>query len=444
MQFRPALFAMKIRAKILSIIALAATASTALFAQPEPIRLDLRAALERAELANFDVLIGREQLEVARQGAVRARSGLLPQVDLEAGQSRNQAPLPPSPSYDRIRDNFDAVLRAQLSLLDMNRIADNKLAKYSVEIAGYNFEEVIQSVLEGIARAYFTHYRNTRRMEVLQANLERDLVLLDIARNQLEAGVATPIDVTRAEVRVAADELELQVQETLTYESELNIKRILNLDLDRPVVLEGMPEPSSAPLDSATRIGVQEILLDRPDYAAEALTLERSRYARKAAAWESLPALTLSGSWGYGSESWTDDMEEQWSIRLGLNVPIFTGFRIRANKLEADAFIRQQEQVLAQLEQDVGAAFRLAIENLRSRLRQIQIAERRRDLNLRELELARARFQEGVADNRDVVDAQANLAEALDGVVEAAYLYHLGRLNLARVRGDVRYLIANE
>ena len=58
-----------------------------------------------------------------------------------------------------------------------------------------------------------------------------------------------------------------------------------------------------------------------------------------------------------------------------------------------------------------------------------------------QLRLARARYHEGVADNREVVEAQNQLAIAADNVVDATYQYNLSRVELARARGDVRNIL---
>ena len=55
--------------------------------------------------------------------------------------------------------------------------------------------------------------------------------------------------------------------------------------------------------------------------------------------------------------------------------------------------------------------------------------------------VARTRFLEGVADNREIIDAQAALAGSNDEMVEAVYQYNLSRLELAMVRGDVRLVV---
>ena len=40
-----------------------------------------------------------------------------------------------------------------------------------------------------------------------------------------------------------------------------------------------------------------------------------------------------------------------------------------------------------------------------------------------------------------MVDAQNQLAEASDGLVEAVFQYNLARVELARVKGDVRTIL---
>ncbi len=415
----------------------------------QAVELDLAGALSRARDANFAILMERENVESLRQSARRARAELLPQVTASAAQSRAMQPnvggftedLPGIPPR-RFTNRFDALLRARLSTLDATRLADYRVARYDQELAAFDLESTVQDILEAIADAFFSHVRNLARLDVIEANIERDRALLELSENQFDAGVATPIDVTRAEVQLSQNELALLQQETVVFESEMRIKRILNIDLGAE--LRVIPPPlSEAALDSARVLGLQTVLRKNAEYQRANRTLERNQYARRAISWERLPNLELTGEWGYAARNLTGDMREQWRIQAGVSVPIFEGFRIQANQLQADAAIRRQEFAVASLETELDADLRLARQDLRSRFSQINIARKQLELSERELELARTRFEEGVADNRDVVSAQANLAAAEDGVVEAEYFYNRARLRLARISGDVSRVAAN-
>lgn len=415
-------------------------------AGPE-VFLTLRDVFDRVEVENFQVLLNRESIEDARQAALRDRAALLPKISLEAFQARTQFSnvgtgfsdfAPRFPPLNR----FDAKITGVLSLLNPNDLATWRLSKYQHEISELAYRERLQEILDQTARAYYTHLRNLRRMEVIDANIERDRVLLDLARTQFQAGVTSPIDVTRAEVQLAANRKERLQQETVVMQSDLELKKILNFDLSITLQLDDR-EPAETLAALAGDDTLQDILDARPDYLKTSYELKRNRFARKAAGWEILPTIQLFGEWGYASEKAFDGRDEEaWLGGVAFTVPIFEGFRIQSNKRRANALIRLQEYAVRDIELRVKSDHLLARQDVQSRFAQIDIARRKLELSDEELDLARTRFTQGVADNRDVVDAQANLAGAGDELVESIYQYNLSRLALAGIRGDARLLLS--
>jgi outer membrane protein TolC len=166
--------------------------------------------------------------------------------------------------------------------------------------------------------------------------------------------------------------------------------------------------------------------------------LEREELATRASKREHLPSLELAGQWGYASETIADDMKDQWAIQLGVSMPVFEGFRIQSQTRAQESIVRQKEIQLEELRDQIESDYRLALQNLRSSVQQVEVSSRTLSLSEREFELARIRFEEGVADNSDVVVAQASLANAEDTLVEAEFYYVLALVNLARVEGNVR------
>ncbi|MEC9359041.1 MAG: TolC family protein, partial [Pseudomonadota bacterium] len=70
------------------------------------------------------------------------------------------------------------------------------------------------------------------------------------------------------------------------------------------------------------------------------------------------------------------------------------------------------------------------------RAEQVDAAASTRSLAERELTLARDRFSQGVADNIEVVSAQASLTEARAGYVQALAGFQQARVNLAAALGQ--------
>jgi outer membrane protein TolC len=183
----------------------------------------------------------------------------------------------------------------------------------------------------------------------------------------------------------------------------------------------------------------------RADFLAAQKALEATKLDVRTARYERLPALNLTGSYGYASAKYDDaDKQDQWSAGIGLTMPIFDGLRAGADKRIAMSRQRAQEMRLHSLELQISAELRLAQQDANSRNAQIAVAEKSLRLAQEELRLAQQRYQNGVADNREVVEAQTRLAVADDNLVEAVYLYNLSRVEMARARGDVRTVIAEK
>jgi outer membrane protein TolC len=423
----------------------------------DTITLGFKEALALAPEANFQILLAREGVVTQTEVTRSTRSALLPQVRLEANQGRSMVPTHVDPfteiigSDDRgdpvffperfFVNRFDAVLRTRMSLLNTRSMDDWKISKLSLRATEWRLQDTTEEILEQIAIAYFNHWRNQRRMEVIDANLERDRVLLQIASDQKDAGVATALDVTRAEVGLAGNELVRLQQETTLLDSALTLKQILNLPLEKDLVVKVAPafEDQEAIAFEEDRFNL--LLENRPDYQQILTELEREELAVKAARREHLPSVELSGEWGYAAKTISDDMEEQWGIQLGVSMPVFEGYRIDAQKRLTASALRQKQIERDDLESRIEAEYRFRLQQLYSSARQVEVAQRTRDLTEREFALERIRFEEGVADNSNVVIAQSNLADAEDTLVEAEFQYILARINLARVEGDVMQLV---
>jgi outer membrane protein len=170
--------------------------------------------------------------------------------------------------------------------------------------------------------------------------------------------------------------------------------------------------------------------------------LEQNKLEVKAARFGRLPSLALIGNYGYATATVFDGNDAKvWSGSLAMSVPVFDGLRTKSLTNYALSRRRAQELRVHDLENQISAELRLARQDATSRLAQISVAEKGLALASEELELAQKRFEQGVADNREIIEAQARLSDASDNLVEAVYRYNVSRVELARARGDVRFIL---
>jgi outer membrane protein len=408
--------------------------------------LTLEQALASVDRVNLNVLLSRENAAQSLELVRQQRANVLPLITASAQQRRTQGVSIATVvvASGRPASRFDALVSGSYALFDAELLSALKSAKVGVQVAEATYHSVVQSVLADVAQTYFAHLRNLRRLDVLDANIARARSLLQLANNQLVAGVATQIDVTRAEAQVALAEQARLQQVTTLYESELLLKRLLDIQPGNELRLQDF---------QVRRVGAglfafseqQTAFEKRADYLAAQKALEQSRVNVRTATYERLPSLSLNGNYGVASAKFNDDnKQEQWSAILGVSLPIFDGLRAGADRRVALSRQRAQALRVHNLELQISSELRLALQDAGSRNAQITVAEKNLSLAREELRLAQMRYQQGVADNREVVEAQNRLAVADDNFVEAIFQYNLSRVELARSKGDVRAVLAEK
>lgn len=392
---------------------------------------------------NLELLIQDEGVRRALEQTYQRRAALLPQFGLRADQTRNQRAVDQFSGNAGMNfrpfNSFGSRIEASVSLIDAQRYADFRLAKLAHSIEKLDYEVAVQDILDQAVMLYFTHLRDKRRIEIVESNIEREQQLLDLARQQFEAGVAVKIDVTRAEVRLATVRRSLMEAQTDAEESILLLKSLLDLDLDLDVTLDRSLVDGVKSPPALKRYGKMEDLTElRPELKSQQMQLDQAILAKRATNWQRLPTISLFADWGYDSNTAFDDKEgEAWMVGIQASMPIWEGGRIAAENREARAVVRQNEYAIRQLRNSIERQFKFAILEMDSRYAQIEIARDEVRLGKDEVEQARERYHEGLADNRELIDAQQRLADAENSHLRAIYLYGLSRLAFARAIGSV-------
>ena len=410
----------------------------------EPVALTLEQALGSVERVSLNVLLGREAAAQSLEAANQARSANLPVLNASAQQRRSQGVSIATVvvTSGRPANRFDALISGNYALYDPRLRSAADAARAGSEAAQATYQATVQSVLADVATAYFANLRNRRRLEVLDANIKRANGILELARNQLAAGVATQIDVTRAEAQLAIAEQARLQQVTTLVAGDLVLKRLLDLEPGRELQLEDF-DMRRGGAGLYTFSDEKSLFERRAEYLAAQRTLEQNRLSVKSAEYQRLPSLSLNGNMGLAAPRFDDgSKQEQWAFGVAVSVPIFDGLRTGADRRIALSRQRAQEARLHALELQISSELRLAVQDAASRNAQVGVAEKTLGLAQEELRLARQRYQQGVADNREVLEAQTRLAEAGDNLVDAVFRYNLSRVELARARGDVRSVLA--
>ena len=282
--------------------------------------------------------------------------------------------------------------------------------------------------------AYLLVISDAATVDSIRAQVTTAQTLYQNDVDQNKAGVIASIDVLRAQV-----ELQTQQQRLIAVQNQLSIDK---LALARVIGLPNgqefhwqtrshMRRWRESRLDQA----LQQAYATRPDYLSAKLQVRSAELARQAAAAENYPSLSTATNYGdIGSPNFGTS-HGTFSFAATLNIPVFEGTRVRADKLQADAALSQRKAELADLEGRIDDEVRAAFFNLQSSSDLVTVAKSNIDLADETLSQAQDRFKAGIADNLEVVQAQESVASANQSYISSLYSFNLAKISLARALG---------
>ncbi len=387
---------------------------------------DLRVAALRVEQAAAQYRIQRADLMPAVGGSGGYTRSRTPAEFMATGQPHtgNQFTVGVGiASYEidffgRVRSLKDAALQTYLATDEARR---------SAELA----------LIAGVASQYLMERALEEQYAIAEQTLKLVIDSRDLIQKRFDAGTASELDLKTAETQVYG-----------TQASLADLKRQLAQARNALVFLVGAPLPADLPASLPLReqgiiadlpAGVpSDLITRRPDIlqAEHALRAANANIGAARAAF--FPSITLTGSGGFGSvelDSLFKNGSFMWSFAPKINIPIFTGGKLRAN---LEAVQAGQKIMLAQYEQSIQSAFREVSDALAARatyVDQIQAQQLRVASEQRRYDLSDLRYQQGVDSYLTVITAQQSLFAAQQSLVQARFAELTNLVSLYKALG---------
>ncbi len=406
-------------------------------------KLTLAGAVDLALKQNLDIQVANIETASKQQDRLIARSELLPHAGFDASDAitryNAKAQLGIQPSviphdigpYQSIHvgPTFSTPI-FDLTLIRQYQESGHRLMATRADEQTVREETVLLAVSE-----YMAHLRALASITAAQSRVQLADRLAHQAQDLLSDGVASKIDVSRAQVRLREEQQRLIDAQRDSETTSYALKRILNVPDSQQIEFADQQNFFSTPsLDLSDPLSTA--LEQRPELHSLSENIKAAESAHKAAVAESLPKLTFDGNWNEQGQTFST-ATPGYEYRFNVRIPIFTGGRLSAErKSTALAEARTQKQ-LAQERNLVTEQVRDGQVELQAALHQVQLGRQEVQLGNEEVSLSQGRFQSGVTDNIEVTAAQDSLARANDAEIGALFRYNIARAQLARAVGGV-------
>jgi outer membrane protein len=374
------------------------------------------------------------------------RSELLPQANLKVADSANRVnlyaqfggTLPPQfpfPQHIGPYQIFSAGPSFGTSIIDLSLWKRYQSARSDVDAAKASSLSTREQVILLVVSQYIGTLRAVANVEASRSRVELAQALYDQAADLQKEGVGTGIDTLRANVELQNEKQRLIEAENDRDASLFGLNKILNLDPRQKIELAdalGFFDTPQPDVDAS----ITEALAARQEWKAIEAQEKSLGYEKQSAQYSRLPSLRFDGDWNYLGTSINNGIPT-YLYQASVNIPLFTGGRIKAQVAKADIELRKIEQQKADLHNQIALDVKTALLNLASARSEVQVADLGVDLAKEEVSQSRDRFRAGVANNIEVISAQDSLSRANDNQIAALYRFNQARADFARSVGQM-------
>ncbi len=465
------------------VIALALGAAPAAAQTPQARPLSLEEALRLSSSTSEQVEIARAGITRARGSLLQARSAALPQLNGSASYSRALAsqfegiggggpdsvvtppfcqgdfsPDPNLPLEQRLQraeqrltcppgggfggldfgnlgfgaeNTYNLGLNFNWSVFNGGRNqALTRVARAGREVAEIGLGSAEAQNQLDVTQAYFDARLSDQLLQIAEATLAQAEETLRLAELGARVGQQAEFDVLRA--RVARDNqrpavIQRRAARDLAYDrlrTLLDIPQGQPLDLTTP--LDGSTPPVAAPDTVGGRAPVRQ--------AEQQVAVQRAQLA--IARSQRLPSVSLTSQYGQVAFARNlfpelDGFRDNWTVGAALQIPVFTGGRIRGEVLSAEANVNEARAQLEQVRELAELDTRSAFSQLEAARATWEASSGTVEQAERAYQIAEIRFREGISTQLELTDARILLEQSRTNRASAARDLQVAQVRVA-------------
>jgi outer membrane protein TolC len=437
------------RLRFLGFTLAALAAGSALFGATPTLSLSLSQALQEALARSPEV--HKAVLAVAQSQDDRriAASALLPAVDGQASMTRmtynEDVQLGKAVPGDILMGPISIGqmgVSVTAPLFDLTLYERWKAARHAEDGAKAQSRVERETIAALVVSQYLRSQRAAEAVKAADSRVELAAALEELARDQQKHGLSTSLDNLRAQVQHQNERQNLIQAQTQLKTAHYGLIKLLDLD---PATTLDLTDPLSA--TAAPGFTFQEAfatgMKERPETTALEAREQAAASLKRAAQGLGIPSVVVGGSFAnqglFPHQPWVNT----YVAYIAVKVPLFTGGRVSAQTSKAQAELEQVKEDRRELQARIGMEVQVAQAEVAAAGSEVVVATQAVALEQEAMTQARHRFEAGVSNNIEVINAQDELARAMDGRINALYRLNQSRADLAKAMGQLEPLFTH-
>lgn len=410
--------------------------------------LSLKECLETGLQNNYDLLIVRNQQQIAANNATAANAGMLPTLDLSAGYSGTAKETTTYPregesystdaAYDQV---VDVGVSLGWTIFDGFKLRTSYKKLQELKTLGVLKTRLeVEDFVANLTAEYYNLIQQTLRLKNYRYAVALSRERLRITEARYRIGDFSRLDWLQARVDFNADSSQYMTQQELVTASRIRINELMaNKDVTERCFAR------DSVIDVNSKLNWDKLKEDMTSLNSELLIAARnttiSELELKAVKSRNYPYLNLSAGYGY-TRNLYGKSDPMGRGTLGPNVGLKLGFNIfdgnrRREQRNAKIEVENAQYTQEQLQQSLMADLATFWQSYSNNLEVIKLEQQNLIAAKENYEIAMERYLLGDLPGIEMREAQKSLLDAEERILTAEYNTKLCEISLMQISGNI-------
>lgn len=429
--------------KLLFVLLLLSGSSTG-FAQQ---KLSLEEAIGTALKNNYDIKLVNNEIQIAKNNINPGNAGMLPKLtaDYSRGGSNQNTVQTQASGTERRTDGARSTNQSYGASLGwtifdgFQMFANYDRLKELQKLGEVNAKGTVIATVADVINGYYALVRQQQLVMATDTALDISRMRLTIAKNKLEIGRGSKLDVLSATVDYNADTSLYLQQKNLLRTNMVTLNQVMARDLNLVFEVDQNMK-IERDLNYTELSGLAQQL--SPALQSAFINKKIAELSLKQVKGQRYPTVGLNSGYEFSNSTSPTGFNTQFRARgftygVTASLNLFNGFLQRQNERNAKVQINTTELNLEKAKQDINAQLLSAYQNYQTNLDLLKIEKNNVDIAKQNLDITLEKYRLGSISPLELREAQRNSITAITRYLDAQYQAKLTEISLKEISGTL-------
>ncbi len=396
---------------------------------------------------NFDIVIAKNEADIAKINNNKATAGMLPRINVTTGDVFNLSNINQKfTTGQEVKKNwvpvnsFNAGLNLNWTIFDGLKMFATKDRLAALQSLGeIQLKNQIQEVVAQVLNAYYEVVRQKQQIKALNESAAISVERVSLSQKKLDVGYSDKTPLLQAKVDYSAQQINILKQETVLQQTKVSLNQLLgrdaNIEFEVLDTIEVNYVPNLQNIKDTT-------LAENFSIQSAEKNIEIAKLQHKEINSQRLPSINFNTGYLFtqnNSKAGLQLFNRSYGPTVGLNatIPIFNGGMVK-KQLESSAVnIAIQQIQLDQIKNELDSKILTAYKNFDYATKMLKLNEENVKVAQENVQITLERYRLNQSNSVEIKQAQGSYEDALYNVILARYNAKTAEIELKKLSNDL-------